>query len=84
MSASMSRRNFMKAAAIGGGSLLGLAACDDGGTGGGEGGEGQLGGTLTMYTPNSETLVNNLIPAFEEKTGITVELIQAGTGELTM
>lgn len=83
MSASMSRRNFMKAAAIGGGSLLGLAACDDGGTGGGEGGEGQLGGTLTMYTPNSETLVNNLIPAFEEKTGITVDLIQAGTGELT-
>ncbi|MDM8270621.1 substrate-binding domain-containing protein [Thermophilibacter provencensis] len=82
MSASMSRRNFMKAAAVGGGVLLGLAACDDGGTGGGEGGEGQLGGTLTMYTPNSETLVNNLIPAFEEKTGITVELIQAGTGEL--
>lgn len=42
----------------------------------------QIGGTLTMYTPNSETLVNNLIPDFEDRTGITVDLIQAGTGEL--
>lgn len=38
--------------------------------------------TLVVYSPNSEGLVNSIIPAFEEKTGITVELQQAGTGEL--
>lgn len=42
----------------------------------------KLGGSLTMYTPNSETLVNTIIPAFEDKTGVTVDLIQAGTGEV--
>lgn len=38
--------------------------------------------TLVIYSPNSEGLINATIPAFEEKYGITVELIQAGTGEL--
>lgn len=38
--------------------------------------------TLVVYSPNSEGLVGSLIPAFEEETGITVELQQAGTGEL--
>lgn len=75
---------------MGTGALLGLAACEGGKKEEGAEGEkdagaeeGLLGGTLTMYTSNSETLVNNLIPAFEEKTGVTVDLIQAGTGELT-
>ncbi len=39
-------------------------------------------GDLVMYSPNSEGLINSLIPAFEEKTGIKVDLQQAGTGEL--
>lgn len=38
--------------------------------------------TLVVYSPNSEGIVNTLIPAFEEETGIKVELQQAGTGEL--
>ena len=38
--------------------------------------------TLVVYSPNSEGLINATIPAFEEKYGITVELIQEGTGEL--
>lgn len=38
--------------------------------------------TLTIYSPNSEGLINSLIPVFEEKTGISVQLEQAGTGEL--
>lgn len=38
--------------------------------------------TLIVYSPNSEGLINSLIPAFEEKTGIAVQLEQAGTGEL--
>lgn len=38
--------------------------------------------TLTVYTPNSEALVQATIPGFEKATGIKVELVQAGTGEL--
>ncbi len=37
--------------------------------------------TLVVYSPNSDTEVESVIPAFEEATGITVELISAGTGE---
>lgn len=40
------------------------------------------GGELVVYSPNSESLINATIPLFEEKYGIDVELIQAGTGEL--
>jgi iron(III) transport system substrate-binding protein len=37
---------------------------------------------LVIYSPNSETLIQATIPAFEKKYDIKVELIQAGTGEL--
>lgn len=40
------------------------------------------GGELVIYSPNSEGLINATIPLFEEKYGVDVELIQAGTGEL--
>lgn len=40
------------------------------------------GSTLTIYTPNEEGMLNSLIPVFESKTGVTVQLITAGTGEL--
>ncbi|WEK55468.1 MAG: extracellular solute-binding protein [Candidatus Cohnella colombiensis] len=39
-------------------------------------------GKLVVYTPNSESIINTIIPLFEKETGITVELISAGTGEL--
>jgi iron(III) transport system substrate-binding protein len=39
-------------------------------------------GKLVIYTPNSESIINTVIPLFEKQTGITVELISAGTGEL--
>lgn len=42
----------------------------------------QTGGKLVIYSPNSEGLMNATIPLFEEKYGIQVEVIQAGTGEL--
>ncbi len=38
--------------------------------------------TLVVYSPNSEGIMNTVIPLFEEKTGIKVEVISAGTGEL--
>ena len=37
---------------------------------------------LVVYSPNSEGIINAVIPLFEEKTGVEVELISAGTGEL--
>lgn len=40
------------------------------------------GGELIVYSPNSEGLMDATIPLFEEKYGIDVEVIQAGTGEL--
>ncbi|MEA5018273.1 MAG: extracellular solute-binding protein [Erysipelotrichaceae bacterium] len=36
---------------------------------------------LVIYSPNSDKLVEAVIPAFEAETGITVELISAGTGD---
>ncbi len=37
---------------------------------------------LVIYTPNSEGIINAVIPLFEQTYGVEVELIQAGTGEL--
>ena len=34
---------------------------------------------LVVYTPNSEGILGSVIPLFEEKTGIKVEIISAGT-----
>ncbi|MGT2911449.1 ABC transporter substrate-binding protein [Streptococcus cameli] len=58
-------------------SVVALAACSTGETK--KSGESD---TLVIYSPNSEGLINATIPAFEEKYGVKVELIQAGTGEL--
>lgn len=38
--------------------------------------------TLTVYTPDSESLINAVVPNFEKDTGIKVNVITAGTGEL--
>jgi iron(III) transport system substrate-binding protein len=43
--------------------------------------KGSEGGKLVIYSPNTEVLVNNIIPVFEKSSGVTVELISAGTGE---
>lgn len=58
---------------------VGLAACSAPAENP-EGGEKST--KLVVYSPNSEGLINATIPLFEEKYGIEVELIQAGTGEL--
>lgn len=38
--------------------------------------------TLTVYTPDSESLVNAVVENFEKDTGIKLNVITAGTGEL--
>lgn len=56
------------------GTLLGCTKTDT--TGGGTSDK------LVVYSPNSEDIINLIIPMFEKETGISVELISAGTGEL--
>ncbi|MHA7965241.1 ABC transporter substrate-binding protein [Paenibacillus sp. CAU 1782] len=56
-----------------------LVACGGGKT---EDGGSKSSNKLVVYTPNSEAMINALIPAFEKQTGISVELVSAGSGEL--
>lgn len=44
--------------------------------------EGTASDELVLYSPNSEELISTIVPLFEEETGIKVEVISAGTGEL--
>ena len=62
--------------------LFGLAACSSNESADDSSSDKGDGGSLVVYSPNSEGLIGATIPAFEEKYGIKVELIQAGTGEL--
>lgn len=39
-------------------------------------------GSLIIYSPNSEDMINVIIPLFEKETGIKVDLISMGTGEM--
>lgn len=70
----ITRRTFTITATAGALSL-GAAACGSGG-GGGEG------GSLVIYTPNEQNMLDAIIPVFEDETGIGVEIVTAGTGEL--
>lgn len=42
----------------------------------------QSGGSLVVYSPNVDEIMNTLIPMFENETGIKVEVVSAGAGEL--
>jgi len=46
------------------------------------GGGAQIGGTLVVYTPNEQTMLDALMPAFKTATGIDYQLVTAATGEL--
>lgn len=39
-------------------------------------------GSLIIYSPNSEDMINVIIPLFEKETGIKVDLISMGIGEV--
>ncbi|CAM4447202.1 ABC transporter substrate-binding protein [Paenibacillus typhae] len=62
--------------------VLVLSACGGNKTEETASGSGGGSNKLVVYTPNSEAMINALIPAFEKQTGITVELVSAGSGEL--
>lgn len=55
---------------------------ESGTTKGNETEQAVAGGSLVIYSPNSEDMINVIIPLFEKETGIKVELISMGTGEM--
>ncbi|QAY59543.1 extracellular solute-binding protein [Microbacterium protaetiae] len=63
-------------------SALAMSACSS--ADGGDAGDAssKVGGTLVLYTPNEEEMLDALIPQFEDETGIDVQIVTAGTGEL--
>lgn len=52
------------------------------GCGGGRDTVLQSGRNLVIYSPNSEDMINTIVPLFEKETGIKVDLISMGTGEM--
>lgn len=38
--------------------------------------------TLTLYSTESDDLINLIVPGFEEETGIKVDIITGGSGEI--
>lgn len=90
----MKRRTFVYAAIVAG-TLVTATACSSGDTSSSSDsssssessnstseGTTEIGGTLVLYTPNEQNMLDALIPVFEDETGIDVELVTAGTGEL--
>ena len=61
--------------------VVSMAACGSDTPDAGNDGGNEVENKLVVYTPNSDGLINAVIPAFEAKTGIKVELITAGTGD---
>lgn len=49
-------------------------------TGGGE--DGEASDTVVVYTPHNAEVVNPIVKKFEEETGVKVDVVAAGTGEL--
>ncbi|MGA1153700.1 MAG: ABC transporter substrate-binding protein, partial [bacterium] len=39
-------------------------------------------GTVAVYTAAPQELIDTLVPAFEKQSGIKVEIVKAGSGEL--
>jgi len=66
--------------------MLFVAACSNKQNTGGETGEtnntGSGSGSLVVYTAAAQDVMNVVIPEFEAQTGIKVEVVTAGTGEL--
>lgn len=75
-------KKFIKVLALASASLLTLVACGNDTAEETTTTEETATNSLVVYSPNSEGLINAVIPAFEEKYDVKVELIQAGTGEL--
>lgn len=66
------------------------SSSNSGSSGGGNEGSGsgandgdkKIGGKVTLYSPNAAEVNNPIIKEFQDRTGIEVEMISGGTGEL--
>ena len=88
MPARLTRGAFLRACAAGGAAVA-LAGCSGGGDENVQSepvatnpSEGKLGGKLVVRASCPELLVNAVVPAFMEKTGVTVRLVEAPVSEL--
>lgn len=59
--------------------VVGFTGCSSGGDGGSASGGDD--NKLVVYSPNTDGLINAVMPAFEEAYGVEVEVITAGTGD---
>ena len=65
-----------------------LVGCGSSNTDGETGGQDQEGtsnenaGTVTVYSPHNAEVINPIVKEFQERTGIQVDVVAAGTGEL--
>lgn len=64
------------------GLALGLAVALLAGTAMTPGDAAAQGGTVSVYTAHAPEIYNEIVPKFEEATGITVSLVQAGSGDI--
>ncbi|AJY73433.1 ABC transporter substrate-binding protein [Paenibacillus beijingensis] len=59
-----------------------LAGCGASDSGSGDSAQGGKKEKLTLYTPNGAEINNPIIKEFQDRTGIEVEMISGGTGDL--
>lgn len=64
------------------GLLAGCSPSNDGDTGDNDKGGENVSKSVTVYSPHNAEVVNPIIKEFEDETGIEVDLVAAGTGEL--
>lgn len=63
--------------------VLSVVACSSTESGGsGKKDDGKKSTTVTVYSPHQAEIINPIIKEFQDKTGIKVELVSSGTGEL--
>lgn len=79
MSKNLTRRSFLGTAS--GAAMLALSACTGDGPASGSDSASDS-GKLVIYSPLSEEELGIAIPTFEEQTGIKVEIVSGGAGEL--
>lgn len=70
------------AALLIGTTLTGCSAKKDSGSQDSSSAGSSSGGSVTVYSPNATDEINETVKEFQEKTGIQVNLVAAGTGEL--
>lgn len=76
-------KKWNKIAAFAMACLLGLTGCAGSSDANGSQGTKEEAKVLTVYTSESDIRLNQIVPYFEQETGIKVDIITGGLGELT-